>query len=144
MSNVLPDATTPFGESVARHLRDDIVIWLTTVGADGTPQPNPVWFVWDGATILIYSHKRAKRNDHIRARPHVALNFDSDREGDGAVIITGTAMFDESAPPAHEMPAYVAKYAQRAADLYPDQPPESFSRDYSIAIRITPQRVRGF
>jgi hypothetical protein len=42
MSSVLPDPATPFGERVARRLREEAVIWLTTMGADGTPQPNPV------------------------------------------------------------------------------------------------------
>ena len=46
MSNVLPDTTTPFGRQVARRLQEEPIGWLTTVGADGTPQPNPVWFFW--------------------------------------------------------------------------------------------------
>ena len=144
MSGILPDPSTPFGEAVARRLRDDIVIWLTTVGADGTPQPNPVWFLWDGATVLVYSHKRAKRNDHIRARPQVSLHFDSLDQGESAIIITGVAAVDASVPPAHELPEYVAKYRQRAEDLFPGQPPENFSQEYPVAIRITPKRVRGF
>ena len=36
------DPSTPFGERVRRRLRDVVVVWLNTVGADGTPQPNPV------------------------------------------------------------------------------------------------------
>jgi len=46
--SVFPDPNTPFGERVQRRLATSKVIWLTTVGADGTPQPNPVWFVVDG------------------------------------------------------------------------------------------------
>jgi hypothetical protein len=46
--DVLPDPETPFGEKVARRLRTEMVIWFTTVGADGTPQPNPVWFLAEG------------------------------------------------------------------------------------------------
>jgi hypothetical protein len=42
MDAVLPDPATPFGARVARRLRDETVIWLTAVAADGTPQPNPV------------------------------------------------------------------------------------------------------
>ncbi|WAX58089.1 hypothetical protein M6B22_04785 [Jatrophihabitans cynanchi] len=36
---VLPAAGTPFGDRVRERLADEQVIWLTTVGADGTPQP---------------------------------------------------------------------------------------------------------
>lgn len=47
-SDVLPDADSEFGQRVRARLRDEQVIWFTTVGADGTPQPNPVWFIWQG------------------------------------------------------------------------------------------------
>jgi len=40
--STLPDPSTAFGERVRRLLRDERVIWITTVGKDGTPQPNPV------------------------------------------------------------------------------------------------------
>ena len=43
------DTATPFGERAQRRLRDDKLAWLTTTSADGTPQPVPVWFLWDGA-----------------------------------------------------------------------------------------------
>ena len=52
MDAVLPDPATPFGACVAQRLREDAVIWLTTVAANGTPQPNPVWFLWDGHSVL--------------------------------------------------------------------------------------------
>jgi len=57
MAFQLPDQSTPFGERVARRLRDERLIWFTTVDAKGTPQPTPVWFLWDDATstILIYT-----------------------------------------------------------------------------------------
>ena len=29
--------------------------WMTTVGDDGTPQPNPVWFLWDEDGFLVFS-----------------------------------------------------------------------------------------
>jgi PPOX class probable F420-dependent enzyme len=49
------DTSTPFGQRVVQRLREDVVIWLTTVRADGTPEPSPVWFLWDQETFLIYS-----------------------------------------------------------------------------------------
>jgi PPOX class probable F420-dependent enzyme len=64
----LPDPSTPFGERVARRLRDERLIWLTTVDAKGMPQPTPVWFLWDAATstILIYSRADANRLAHLQ------------------------------------------------------------------------------
>ena len=42
------DEGTEFGARVARHLREDVVVWLTTVTPSGAPLPAPVWFIWDG------------------------------------------------------------------------------------------------
>jgi hypothetical protein len=43
---VLPDPGTPFGEAVHRRLRDEPVVWLTTVGANGTgARPPRGWHV---------------------------------------------------------------------------------------------------
>jgi PPOX class probable F420-dependent enzyme len=67
-----PPTSTPFGERVARRLREEKLAWLT-VGADGTPQPNPVWFLWEGDTILIYSMTHAARVANIKHMPRIFL-----------------------------------------------------------------------
>ena len=55
----LPDAGSNFGRRVRERLRVEQVIWLTTTQADGTPQPNPVWFVWeDPDTLIVYNTPR--------------------------------------------------------------------------------------
>jgi hypothetical protein len=60
----LPDPATPAGESIARQLHDEPLIWLTTVDEEGTPQPLPTGFVWDEAqsTLLIYSAPEGERD----------------------------------------------------------------------------------
>jgi PPOX class probable F420-dependent enzyme len=142
MSSVLPPTTTPFGERVARRLHDEVIIWLTTVGADGTPQPNPVWFLWDGTAILVYSLTGAVRNRNIQRDPHVGLNFDGNGQGGDIVIITGQAHISPNEPPADQNPAYVAKYHDRIARSFGT--PANFAAQYSVAIRITPSRVHGY
>ena len=75
----MPSPDTEFGARVQARLRDEQVIWLTTVGRDGTPQPNPVWFVLeDPSTILTYNRADAQRLVHVRDRPRVALHFNAD------------------------------------------------------------------
>ena len=37
------DPATAKGAKVAARLRDELVAWLVTVAADGTPVPTPVW-----------------------------------------------------------------------------------------------------
>src|ERR1700687_1310064 len=89
----LQDTRPPLGERVARRLRDERLIWLTTVDAKGTPQPAPVWFWWDEATssILVYSRADAKRLVHISQNPSVAFNLDGNGNGGDIFVITGEA-----------------------------------------------------
>lgn len=142
MTSILPDTSTPFGERVARRLRNEQVIWLTTTGVDGTPQPNPVWFLWDGQTFLIYNRADAKRLEHIRRNPRVALNFDTDGDGGGIVVITGEAQIEQAAPPPEQVTAYLDKYREGIADL--GSTAESFAASYSVVVRVRPAKVRGF
>jgi PPOX class probable F420-dependent enzyme len=110
----LPDPSTPFGERVVRRLHNDLLIWLTTVDVKGTPQPTPVWFLWDEATstFLIYSRADAKRLTHMQQNPRVALNFDGNGKGGDIVVITGQAQVSSDDPPAYQLPSYVEKYRQ--------------------------------
>jgi PPOX class probable F420-dependent enzyme len=140
MATILPDPATPFGERVARRLREEVVIWLTVTGADGTPQPSPVWFLWEGETFLIYTRANAKRLGHIERNPRVALNFDSD--GGDIIVFTGEARRVPDVPSADQNPAYAAKYQQSIAEEF--QTAENFAQRYPVPLRITPTRVRGY
>src|ERR1043165_4502787 len=86
------DTTTPFGERAERRLREDKVGWLTTVSADGTPQPVPVWFLWDGAeSFLIYSKPHTAKLRNIAARSRVSLHLDGNGQGGDIVVVLGDA-----------------------------------------------------
>ena len=140
MDSVMPDPSMPFGARVARRLREEHVIWLTTVDASGTPQPNPVWFLWDGDTVLIYNRNDARRIAHIQRNPRVALHFDGDKQGGDIVVITGTAQLMPKEPPADQLPAYMDKYRDLMRRSFT---PESFAAAYSVAMRVRPRIVRG-
>jgi PPOX class probable F420-dependent enzyme len=136
----MPAAGTDLGDRLRRHLEQDRVVWLTTVGADGTPQPNPVWFIVGGDDILVWNAVRAHRLNHVRSRPRVALNFNSTRTGGDILIITGDAHLDESAPLPHEVPAYVEKYGADMKSISGSE--HAFSRAYPHLLRIRPDGVR--
>ena len=135
------DTSTPFGARVERRLREEQIGWLTTVRGDGLPQPSPVWFLWDGETILIYSQPGAPKLRNIAGNPKVALNLDSDGRGGDIVILSGEARVDAGAPPAHEVAAYVEKYREGIAGI--GMAPEGFAAAYSVAVRMTPAGLRG-
>src|SRR5512145_3097557 len=130
MASVLPDPASPFGRRVHDRFRDEEVIWLTTVGRDGTPQPNPVWFVWQATEeILTYNTPTAHRLAHIAARPAVSLHFNSAADGNDVVVARGIAERADNEPPPQESPAYLAKY--RAAMLEISGSLEAFAAAYS-------------
>lgn len=140
--SVLPDASTPFGERVRHRLREERVIWITTVGKDGTPQPNPVGFLLqDDNSILIYNAVKANRISHVADRPQVALHFDGDGDGGDIVVFTGTARRVDDVPPPHENQTWLAKYGDSAARTFGSV--ERFSEQFPVPLRIEITRTRG-
>ena len=139
---VVIDQTTEVGARVAARLRDELVAWLVTVAADGTPVPTPVWFLWDGETILLYSQPDKPKLRHIAMNPRVALALRTDVLGDDLAVITGIAAIDETAPAAFELPPYIEKYRGEIARQGSD--PEEFSGAYAVPIRIRPTRLRAW
>ena len=135
------DLSSDFGKHVARRLEQEHVIWLVTVRADLTPQPSPVWFLWDGETFLIYSQPDKQKLRNITRHPEVALHLNSDGQGGDIVVITGQARIERSTPPANQVPAYAGKYRQDIQDI--NFTPESFAGSYSVPIRISPDNLRG-
>jgi PPOX class probable F420-dependent enzyme len=135
------DEGTEFGARVARHLREEIVVWMTTVTPAGAPLPMPVWFVWDGAeSVLMYSQPTA-RIRNIEANPHVTLNFSGEGRGGDIVVLSGTAAASGGAPPAYEATDYLAKYDTHIARI--GMTPRSFAERYSVPVTIRLTRLRG-
>ena len=143
MTFQLPNPSTAFGERVARRLRDERLIWFTTVDAKGMPQPTPVWFLWDEgtSTMLVYSRADAKRLAHLQRNPRVALNFDGNGTGGDIIVITGEAQVSTDDPPADQLPIYEEKYRDFIARRY--ETAEKFAAVYPVALRIRPIAIRG-
>ena len=138
------DFNTKFGRFAKKHLKSEYFIWLTTVDSTGTPQPRPVWFIWENDTVLIYSQAKAYKLKHIQNNPNVALHFNSaDAQGEKRLIMfTGTAVIDKNAMPTNKLRAYMRKYKSGITNL--NMTADQFAKDYSIAIRITPTNLRGW
>jgi PPOX class probable F420-dependent enzyme len=136
------DWNEKFARKASQRLEKEFVGWLVTVGSDLNPQPRPVWFLWDGDTILVYSQPRARKVAHIAGHPKVAFHLNTDEEGSHVAVLLGEAAADPKIPPADKIPAYLKKYREGIRGL--GMTPEEFARDYSVALRIKPISLRGW
>jgi PPOX class probable F420-dependent enzyme len=135
------DESTEFGARVAGHLRDEVVVWMTTVNRAGGPLPMPVWFVWDGGASVQMFSQDGPRVRNLEANPRVSLNFGGDGRGGDIVVLTGRAHVERDAPAADRVEPYLEKYAAHIARI--GHSPGSFAAQYSVPIRIELTRLRG-
>jgi PPOX class probable F420-dependent enzyme len=140
VSKVAPiDSGTEFGRHVLERLRDDEVVWLTTVAADGTPQPNPVWFFWDGEAIVVYSQPNAAKLRNLARNPRVSVNFEVGPSQEDIVVVTGVARVTPDVA-SHDS-RYVEKYAAGIEEIGFDR--EGYAARFSVELRVTPEKARG-
>lgn len=143
----LIDTSTEFGQRVTRRLAEEPVVWLTTVSPHGTPQPSPVWFLPTGDDeVVIYSQPNTPKIRNIEANPNVALSFNATHSGGDVVVFQGEARIDPEAPAANDVPDYIEKYSERGKDTLGGTglTPERFAAEYSVPVRITLKKLRGF
>ena len=135
------DFSTELGGRVRQMLESEQVVWLTTVGRDGTPQPRPVWFLWDGSSVLIYSRPDTYKLRHLTRNRRVSLSFNSDPDAHHVAVLTGEAAVVEDVPSGADNPDYLGKYRAGIANIGMTQ--ESFGQAFSVAIRVNLTRMRG-
>lgn len=136
------DRSSEFGARVLRRLEEDEIVWLTTEGKDGAPQPNPVWFLWTGELFLIFSQPD-KKIGNIERWSKVSLSFNSDQYGSDVVVFNGEATLGQATDmPDDRRAEYVTKYERGMKSLGMD--PETFQGMYSRLITVMPSKLRGF
>jgi PPOX class probable F420-dependent enzyme len=136
------DFNSPLGQVIERRLCQEQVIWLTTVDAHLTPQPRPVWFHWDGETVLIFSQADAAKVRHVSRNPRVALNFNTNAGGGQVGVLIGEARLVAEPLDPQRLEAYTIKYAQGIRDL--GMTPESMLAEYRVVLLVTLLEMRGF
>ena len=135
------DFSTDFGKRAKERLEREPVAWLVTVDRDGTPQPSPIWYLWDGETCSIYSQPNTPKVRNVQRHPQTALHLEGDGKGGNIIILVGEAAVDDT-PPADQNPAYLEKYATGIVNI--GMTNASFAAAYSTPIRFRPTRLRGF
>jgi PPOX class probable F420-dependent enzyme len=129
--------TVDLGQEVSSRLESDHCGWLTTVAKSGQPVPRLVWFYFDGADLTVYSMPQAAKVAHIKARPQVSLNLDSDGNGGGIIVIGGIAKVDATDVDCRDDGPYWAKYREDAAEIGMTEELGAFS----TRLKIAPARV---
>jgi PPOX class probable F420-dependent enzyme len=123
---------------IEKHLVNDHIAWLTTVTPTGRPAPRPVWFVWDGTAVTVYSQPDGAKLKHIAANDQVSLNFNCTPDGGDVVVLAGRAEVLQGAPLPSRFPGMLDKYRGRIEAMGNTQ---EWYDSYSTAIRIVPDRA---
>src|SRR6476620_5074529 len=108
------DTSTTFGADVIKRLANQKLAWLTTVDSNGTPQPNPVWFIWDDGVIFIFSKTNQAKLNNIH----------------------------RSDLPDGILDRYAERYAQGMKGIQLTR--AEYEAAYTIPIRFTPAKLRGW
>jgi PPOX class probable F420-dependent enzyme len=69
----MPNA--PVSPEVDAFLKEARPAVMATVGPTGKPLTVPCWYDWQDGRLLLNMHKAAKRLEHLRANPNVAITM---------------------------------------------------------------------
>ena len=76
-------------------LSDGHTARIATVKPDNSPHVTPVWYLWENKQLLMTIPKDSVKARNIRQNNKVAVTIDTDKTPIKAVIIEGTAKFEE-------------------------------------------------
>ncbi len=62
-------------ENYADLLHTTALAHVATIGPNGEPQNNPVWFDWDGEHLLFSQTKNRQKYRNVRREPRVAISI---------------------------------------------------------------------
>jgi PPOX class probable F420-dependent enzyme len=137
------DTSTTFGAAVIERLEAQKLAWLTTVDSRGTPQPNPVWFIWDGGVIYIFSKPNQAKLSNIARSGHIAFNLEATADEEHVTILTGQAeIIARTDLPADILDRYAERYTAGMKGIQMTR--AEYEAAYTIPIRFTPEKLRGW
>jgi PPOX class probable F420-dependent enzyme len=132
------DTTQSYDAHIDKRLRTEPIIWLTT--SAGRPRMVPMWFLWDGRMILLFSLPKTRKLRDIIANSAVVLALEAADQGYDVVIIEGRATLIDDPNITGLMPAFVEKYAS----IPRRWPPQEWARKFSQAIRVAPTKLTAW
>ena len=137
-----PDQVPRCRPTIEAALRDDPVLWLSSVQPDGRPHLVPVWFHWDGDRILAFSKPNARKVGNLRDQPFVMLAVGTPGPEFDVELIEATAELPEEPAGTLIPESFGAKYRDllHRAGLTVQR----FAEVYSQPIVLRPTRFLGY
>jgi PPOX class probable F420-dependent enzyme len=105
---------------------------VATIGPDGAPQNNPVWFGWDGTHVLFSQTTGRQKYRNLQRRPQVALSIVDPANPFRYLEVRGTVeeIVDDSD---HAfINSMTKKYIDQ--DVYPWHQPD----DHRVVVKVRP------
>lgn len=134
----MPDSVSRPRPSIRAALERQVVIWLSSICPDSRPHLVPLWFVWDGASILAFSKPKSQKVRNLRHSPRVMVGVGEPGIDFDVELVEALAEL-EPHPTRHVLPdAFATKYGRQMARL--GSTPDRFAEVYSQPIRIRPTR----
>lgn len=123
---------------IAARLRTAPIAWLGSTRANGQPHLAPVWFFWDGETILVFTTVGSQKVRNLRDTPRATLALEGTTGGD-VVIVEGQA--ELLAEPSAQVDAqgYFAKYESMMPAW--GLTPQTLVARFDQPMRVRPTRV---
>lgn len=117
---------------------------LAYIARDGRPRVVPIWFMLDGADVLMVTGPRAEKVRSLQANRDVALTIDSGEPPYKVLLIQGAAALETVEGMAPEYRGLVERYLGAGADAYLAQLLPRIKRQVRIRVKITGWRVFDF
>ncbi len=122
---------------VAKLLTWERTCRVATAGRGGVPHVVPVCHVFAEGKVCFASESDAKKIQHLRANPRIAVTvdvYDEDWSSLKGVMIQGTAELIERGPRFRKM-------RQLLYDKYQQYPEEAALEEGDVIVEITPRHV---
>ena len=125
----------PIPASHADLLDSTALAHVATIGPDGAPQNNPVWFGWDGTHVLFSQTTGRQKYRNLVANPQVALSIVDNANPYRYLEIRGTV--DEIVDDAGN--AFIDSMAQK----YINQPQYPWHQpgDHRVIVKVAPTKT---
>jgi len=125
-------------QSIRSALERQDVIWLSSIRPDRRPHVLPVWFAWDGRSILVFSKPHAQKIRNLRLDPAVMIAIGQPGLEFDVELIEGVAELETAATSELMAEVFVSKY--RALMGQAGITPAEYAAVYAQPIRIRPRR----